>query len=151
MLSASNTNSPTKAPSIQEMVYTQHAGTENRQGGGPGGAARSVAAALFQGGVTKSIDVKYNAIKSEQCHGVRPKTRLELGKFLVEEGITNPGGLSPRKENVCTWTMLEYVAAAQTRTLSFSQLQSFAKTPEQMNNAIDIVRQLGLTADRFIA
>lgn len=151
MLYPSNTNFPTQTPSIQEMVYSQASGRENRPGGGPSAAARSVAAVLVQSGVTKAIEAKYNAIKSEQCHGVRPQTRLDLGKFLVDEGITNPGGLSPQKENVCTWTMLEYVAAIQTRTLSFRQLQSFAKTPEQMNNAIHIIRQLGLTADRFIA
>jgi hypothetical protein len=146
-----HSNELTRAPSIQNMNYDSSADIENRRCGGLGGTARQLSAQLLHKSITQNILSRCNAIESERVTGVRPQTRLNLGSFIVENGIKNPGGLSVRQENLCVWGMLEHITSNKNQTLSFDQLNSFAPTPEQINIAVKMVHQLRLTGDRFTA
>jgi len=126
------------------MNYDASADIENRQGGGLGGAARRQAAHLFQEHISAAIQRNCDAIERERVTGVRPETRKAFGNLLANHGITNPGGLTQRQENICAWVLLEYTERNPTYQLPFGQLKSFTPTAKQADAAIKISGLLGL-------
>jgi hypothetical protein len=147
-----NPNAITSAPSIQMMNQDPAAGIETREGESLGAAVRRQASQLFQSEETDvftEIVSKCNVIDKQMHLGVPLKSRMALGELLIGQRIRNPGGLTKHQENLCTWVMLEHTALNSNQQLSFDQLQSFMKEPDQFNMALKIAGQLSLTQERF--
>ena len=132
------------APSTQIMGRVSSTRAENTQGRGVGGTAHRLAAQLSPTSVRQKIVTMCNAIEIQRPVGAHPDTRLALGDFLVDQRISNPGGLTGRQEQICAWVGLEAIKDSEKHTSAFIGLRSFAPTPEQMNAARKLADQMGL-------
>lgn len=144
-----NTSELNRSPSFEHMQYHAPVNTTQRQFNGLAMAGSQQATQLIQSGVIEAINSKCNLIESQMSRGVPPATRLDLGKFLVDNKLSNPGGLTKWQENVCAWVLLEHTALNPSKKLSFRQLNSFSTQPDQLQIASKIALELSLTREHF--
>lgn len=97
--------------------------------------------------IKRQIISKCDAINNE-APAVRPKTRIELSEYLMNNKVLNAEGLNPHQRHICAWVLMDHAVRAQPFTVSANQLRTFVN-PEQRPFYARMACNMGLKAAKF--